>query len=130
MKPVIAIGLDAANTDLIEAWMDAGQLPVMAGLREEGAWGRLQNFGSFRAETPWTTFLTGRSPRSTGYYGPIKYRADAYQIERIQAYDFAEHEPFYAMAGDARVCVFDMPQAPLSEQVSGAQVLAWGAHSP
>lgn len=129
-NPVVAIGLDAPNVDLLEKWMAAGYLPTLTRLREKGSYAQLRNFASFRAETPWTTFLTSRSPASTGYYGPIKYRKDAYQIEYVNAFHFGGHPIFYELGDDSRVCVFDVPQTQLSDKVSGAQVLAWGAHSP
>lgn len=129
-NPVIAIGLDAADPALIEKWMSQGHLKNLRRLREQGAYGRLKTFEAYRAETPWTTFLTGCSPQKTGYWSPIKYYENNYSIEVVEAYNFAEHQPFYALGEERRVAIFDMPQAPLSDQVKGLQVLAWGAHSP
>jgi predicted AlkP superfamily phosphohydrolase/phosphomutase len=129
-QPVIAIGLDAGDPALIEAWIDAGYLPTLKAMRDRGAYGRLKTYEYYRAETPWTTFLTGKSPQNTGYWAPLKMRPGTYQVDNVEAYDFAEHEPFYALGEDYRVGVFDMPQAPLSDHVNGLQVLAWGAHSP
>lgn len=128
--PVIAIGLDAADPTLIEKWIAQGHLPNLSQLRSQGAYARLKTYEYYRAETPWTTFLTGFSPQQTGYWAPLKIKPGTYQLEDIQAYDFTEHQPFYALGDDYRVAVFDMPQAPISKEVNGLQVLAWGAHSP
>ncbi|MBW4519068.1 MAG: alkaline phosphatase family protein [Scytolyngbya sp. HA4215-MV1] len=129
-KSVVAIGLDAADPHLIETWMAQGYLKNLRRLREQGAYARLKNFDYYRAETPWTTFLTGCSPQQTGYWTPLKFRPDGYHVEDIQAYPFEEFSPFYALGKDYRVAVFDMPQARVSDRVNGIQVLAWGAHSP
>ena len=129
-NPVIAIGLDAAEPSLVEKWMADGHLPNLQRLRDQGAYTRLNNFEYYRAETPWTTFLTGASPHNTGYWSPVKFHQADYSAEEIGAYDFQEHPPFYALKDGHRVAVFDMPQAPLSDTVNGIQVLAWGAHSP
>lgn len=128
-KPVIAIGLDAAAPKLIEKFMSQGHLPILSNLRKQGTYAPLQNLDYYRAETPWTTFLTGCLPRQTGYWSPLKFDPHTYEAELIQAYDFHEYPPFYALDKDYRVAVFDMPQTALSEQVNGLQVLAWGAHS-
>lgn len=128
--PLVAIGLDAADPKRVEQWMDQGKLPNLARIKEKGAYGRLKTFEYYRAETPWTTFLTGCSPEQTGYWAPLTFHADQYDVEQIDAYDFQEYQPFYALAGDRRVAVFDMPQAPLSEDVNGIQALGWGAHAP
>ncbi len=129
-NPVIAIGLDAGDPNLLEKWMAQGHLKNLQKLRDRGAYGRLKTFDYYRAETPWTTFLTGASPQKTGYWAPVKLREGSYHVDPIEAYDFAEYQPFYALGNDYRVAIFDMPQAPLSSRVNGVQALAWGAHSP
>lgn len=129
-RPVIAIGLDAADPVLLERWMSQGYLQNLKRLRERGAYGRLTNQEYYKAETPWTTFLTGCLPTTTGYWSPIKFHEGSYQAEVVHAYNFEEFPPFYALGDDYRVAVFDMPQSTLSEHVNGLQVLAWGAHSP
>lgn len=128
--PVIAIGLDAADPSLVEKWMSQGHLKNLQRLKERGAYGRLRTFDYYRAETPWTTFLTGCSPHQTGFWAPLKIKEGTYDLEDIQSYDYAEHPPFYALGDNYRVAVFDMPQAALSDKVNGVQALAWGAHSP
>lgn len=129
-RPVIAIGLDAADPVLLENWMSQGHLKNLRRLREQGAYTHLNTFDYYRAETPWTTFLTGCSPEKTGYWAPVKLREGTYEVEEVNAYDFKEFSPFYALGEDFRVAVFDMPQSTLSDRVNGVQVLAWGAHSP
>ncbi|NES04236.1 MAG: nucleotide pyrophosphatase [Okeania sp. SIO2F4] len=127
---VIAIGLDAGDPVLIEKWMSQGYLKNLQRFKQQGAYGRLTNMNYYKAETPWTTFLTGCLPEKTGYWAPFKFYEGTYNAEDVQAYDFAEYQPFYALGNDYRVAVFDMPQSALSETANGPQILAWGAHSP
>jgi predicted AlkP superfamily phosphohydrolase/phosphomutase len=129
--PVIAIGLDAADPELLERWMSQGHLKNLQRLRRQGTYVPLNNIDYYRAETPWTTFLTGCSPEKTGYWAPLKLQPGTYEMmSEVSCYDFEEYPPFYALGEDYRVAVFDMPQARLSKQVNGVQALAWGAHSP
>lgn len=128
--PVITIGLDAADPNLIEKWLSAGYLPTIRKLWEKGSYRRLKTFDYYRAETPWTTFLSGCEPNQTGYWAPLKFWPERYAVEDVQAYNFQEYAPFYSICDNKKVAVFDMPQSILSEQVDGLQVLAWGAHSP
>jgi predicted AlkP superfamily phosphohydrolase/phosphomutase len=131
VKPsVIAIGLDAADPVLLDDWMDQGYLSNLKQLRERGAYGRLTNLEYYKAETPWTTFLTGCLPNQTGYWSPVKLQEGSYTVSEIGAYDFQDHPPFYALGEEYRVVVFDVPQSRLCDRVNGEQVLAWGAHSP
>lgn len=127
-SPVVAIGLDAADPVLLERWLDEGQLPTLARLRDQGAYARLRTFPYCRAEASNTTFLTGCSPDQHGYWSPFRYTSD-YRVEQTP-YPFDRFPPFYALGPDYRVCVFDMPQSRLNERVNGIQVLGWGAHSP
>lgn len=128
-SPTIAIGLDAADPVLLEEWMAAGKLPHLAELLKVSSYGRLETYDWYRAETPWTTFLTGVSPQRTGYWSPIKYEAASSEIRMEHAFNFREFPPFYAYAPEAHVTIFDMPQAPLVAGLNGEQVLAWGTHS-
>lgn len=127
---VVAIGLDAADPLLIEKWLSQGRLKCLGRLREQGAYNRINSFESYRAETPWTTFLTGCSPQKTGYWSPVKLRQGTYEMAEIGAYDFAEYGPFYCLNNDYRVAVFDLPHTRISQDVNGLQVSAWGAHAP
>lgn len=129
-RKVIAIGLDAADPELLERWMSQGHLDNLRKLRDRGVYGRLANINYYKAETPWTTFLTGCLPEKTGYWSPIRFLEGTYDIEDVEAYDFAEHPPFYALGKKYRVAIFDAPQSRLVENVNGVQVMAWGAHSP
>ncbi|MEL6468414.1 MAG: alkaline phosphatase family protein [Cyanobacteria bacterium J06623_4] len=128
--PVIAIGLDAAEPDLLDKWMAEGHLKNLKKLRQAGAYGKIEGGNYYKAETPWTNFLTACEPEETGYWGGIKFIEGTYEVQNIDAYDFEEHPPFYALGPDYRVAVFDMPKGTLSPDVNGVQVLAWGAHSP
>ncbi|WP_299487747.1 alkaline phosphatase family protein [Acaryochloris sp. IP29b_bin.137] len=129
-QPVIAIGLDAADPNLLETWMSQGYLQNLKRLREQGAYGRLSNIDYYKAETPWTTFLTGCLPDKTGYWSPLKFWEGTYNVEQIEAYSFDEYAPFYDLGDQYRVATFDLPQSTLARDVNGVQVLAWGAHSP
>jgi predicted AlkP superfamily phosphohydrolase/phosphomutase len=128
-KRVVAIGLDAADLDLLERWIEAGHLPNIARLFHDSA--RFQVNGSelAPAETTWTMFLTGCHAETTGFWSMTRYSTD-YKVHLVGAYDFDACGPFYDYCKDRKVIVLDMPQARKSSAVDGIQVLGWGAHSP
>ncbi|MGJ3246031.1 MAG: alkaline phosphatase family protein [Elainellaceae cyanobacterium] len=129
--PVIAIGLESASLSRIEAWMSQGHLSNLRRLKQEGAYGYLNHIDHYATETEWTTFLTGCLPTETGYWRPLDFNPATYDIgEPVRPYDFADYPPFYALGDQYRVSVFDMPQVPLSNEVNGVQVSAWGAQDP
>jgi predicted AlkP superfamily phosphohydrolase/phosphomutase len=128
-RPLIAIGLDAADPLLVERWMDDGRLPTLARLRAGGTYTRLANFDYCRAESACTSFLTGCPAWQTGRWGAFKFHPHDYTVEDLQAYAFDEYPPFYAATPGRRVAVFDLPQTRITPGVNGIQVLGWGAHS-
>jgi len=129
-NPVIAIGLDAAATPLIERWTAEGVLPTLAALRAQGAYAPVRAYPHHVGETPWTTFHTGCAPSTLGYWSPIRFQEGSYDLEEVGAYDYQEFPPFYALGDEYRVAIFDAPQTRVCDGVNGLQVLAWGAHSP
>ncbi|WP_242523658.1 alkaline phosphatase family protein [Microbulbifer salipaludis] len=129
MHPVVALGLDSADSVAIERWVESGELPNIAKIYHAGKYCALRNYDWYRAETPWTTFLTGASPAATGYWSPIKYDASTYKTKLIHSFDFKKYRPFYAKMPGKKVAVFDMPQTAIDQSVDGIQVLAWGTHS-
>ena len=128
---VVAIGIDAADPDLVDRWMAEGALPNLRRLRERGAFARLANFDFPKAEITWTTFLTGCSPERTGFWSQYRFDPASYGIasDKHRSYDFEEIPPFYAAGPGFRVAALDIPQTRLSPRVDGVQVLGWGAHS-
>ena len=138
---VIAIGLDSADPVLLESWMAQGHLKNLNKLRQAGTYGRLHNTVNY-CDTPtetsaterlWVMFSTGCLANKTGYWGPVKFHADCYEITHDTvngAYDFKEYPPFYALGDKYRVAAFDVPVSALSENVKGVQILGWGGHAP
>ena len=129
MKPVVAIGIDAADPLLVDRMMRRGQLSTLSRLRRSGGYGQVKNLPFCRAETAWTMFLTGVHPERTAYWSPLKYR-QGYLVDNVGAYDFLQFPPFYAQLPEARIAAVDLPQTRLVAGMNGVQVVGWGSHSP
>ena len=140
-RSVIAIGLDAADPDLLEKWMSEGHLKNISQLRQQGTYGRLFNTVNYcdnpqessGTERTWVTFLTGCKPNKTGYWGSIKFDSETYKISHGDlegSYESEEYPPFYAMGDDYRVAIMDIPCTALNDRVNGVQILGWGGHFP
>jgi hypothetical protein len=64
--PVIVVGIDGAEWDVIEPMMAAGELPNFRRFVDEGAYGHLINPGPQVSPVVWTTFATGHFGRDHG----------------------------------------------------------------
>ncbi len=140
-KPVIAIGLDSAEPQLLEQWMAQGYLKNLQQLREQGTYGRLQNIVNYAqgsapstdTDQVWIMFATGCLPDKTGYWTPIHFHPQTYTSDHDPikgGYDFRAIPPFYALGSNYRVLTFDLVAANLADRVNGAQILGWGGHAP
>ncbi|MHB8055126.1 MAG: alkaline phosphatase family protein [Candidatus Aminicenantales bacterium] len=58
----VVVGLDGMAPELAEKWMDAGKLPNLAHLRDEGFYGRLQTTTPAISPVAWSSFMTGSEP--------------------------------------------------------------------
>lgn len=123
---VAAIAIDATEWAVLDRLMDEGVTPRLAELRARSASCQLQNTVAYRSELPWTQLLTGRDPRSNGYWSTEAFDPDTYVADCQGAYT---GDPFYA-SRPVKVIQFDLPHSCLSDNVEGLQVTAWGAHGP
>ena len=69
---VLVIGLDGLEPSIVDAMLAAGELPVLASLRNRGGYARLAT--TFPAQTPvaWSSFATGTNPGGHGIYDFIR----------------------------------------------------------
>ena len=84
MSRLLVIGLDSADADLIETWMSEGHLPAFAGMREEGAWGRLSTSADLMHVSAWPSLYTGVGPGTHGLYHAYQTRAGLRGVERAR----------------------------------------------
>ena len=131
-NPIILVGLDSADPDLILKWSSEGYLPTIALLMKEGCWGRLNSTADISSGTLWPTFLTGTSPAKHGcFFGHRQLKNGTYQIYKRDA-DQIKRKPFWVWLSQAgkRVAVSDIPQTYPIEGLNGVQIVGWGVESP
>ncbi|MBI4177273.1 MAG: alkaline phosphatase family protein [Candidatus Aenigmarchaeota archaeon] len=76
---VLVIGIDAATWDLLNPWIEDGQLPNIAHLAEEGAIGNLTSVLPVISPAAWTSFATGTTPAKHGVFGYQQRREGSYE---------------------------------------------------
>ncbi len=69
------IGLETASLDAVLPLAGHGELPFLAGLLRQGAYGRLESFSPVRPEALWMTLATGKYPWQHGVTGNRLYSA-------------------------------------------------------
>ncbi len=130
-KRIMLIGLDAADGSLLLEGCEAGWLPNLRALREEGSWGVAEAPPGFGSGAIWPSFYTGVTPARHGRYFYRQVFPGDYEASRFQAEDF-DAPAVWDRFSDAgrRVAVFDVPKASLSTELRGLHAVDWLVHGP
>ena len=128
---LLFIGLDAADPALLAQGCDAGWLPVLQGLRSNGAWAKVKVPRGFGDGAIWPSLFTGVNPGRHGRYFYQQLVPGTYESKKfVQDTDFG-HKPFWDFLSQAgrRVAVIDVVKGPLSKDINGIQICDWMVHS-
>ncbi len=79
-RKIFGLGLDGATFDLLDPWMERGELPVLASLFSRGVRGRLKSTIPPMSPQAWTSFMTGKNPGKHGIYDFIQCKPDSYDL--------------------------------------------------
>jgi len=101
---VVILGFDGADAKLAERWMDEGELPNLAKLREEGTFAPLRSTIPSQTPVSWSTFATGLNPGRHSIFDFLKRDTATYRPE-FAAFEETT-EPF--LYGDRNPPVFGL----------------------
>jgi predicted AlkP superfamily phosphohydrolase/phosphomutase len=125
-RPVMILGLDAADHELIERWAAEGKLPTFSKLLDQGAYGILESTAGIFSGSAWISIATGCGPGKCGIYSRYQLSNGTYDVRRIRAED-CKVNSFWALFSGP-VVVVDIPKMPLFSAINGVQLVEWGAY--
>lgn len=132
-RRVLVIGLDGATFRLIRPWAEAGHLPHMARLLQEGAWGHLRSTIQPSSEQAWASFATGVQNGKHGIYGFVRRVPGTYQLEYVNGRHQRARTLWRILSDRGRpVIVLNVPMTYPPEPVHGVLIgglLSPGVHS-
>jgi len=129
---VIAIGLDAADLDLIGKWSRQGNLPTIASLISNGSWVRLMSTTDMSSGTTWPSVSTGVSPAKHGiHFYHRQLKSGTYEICKKYANQI-KRDPFWVLSSQAgkRVAILDVPFTHPTVGLNGVHLAGWGVEAP
>jgi predicted AlkP superfamily phosphohydrolase/phosphomutase len=129
-RPVIFIGLDGAEPDLLRRWMDEGALPALAKMRRHGICENVLTYRGFGDGAIWPSLLTGLNPARHGRFFRDQLRYHSYRTRSFSVDSDLVGEPFWTTLSKAgrRVAVLDVPFAPLQPDINGVLLIDWLIH--
>lgn len=77
-QQMIVLGFDGVDAKLTEQWMDQGELPNLARLRESGSFRHLTPTTPAQTPVSWSTFSTGINPGRTGIFDFLRRDPQTY----------------------------------------------------
>jgi Flp pilus assembly protein TadD len=121
--PVIFIGLDGADWELLDRYIAAGSMPNLRQLTGEGVQGRLETLHPALSPLIWTSMMTGVDPMQHGILDFVRFRPGTNQKEPITS-DERKAPAIWNMAGwgDRTVAVFGIWATYPAEPVKGLMV--------
>jgi predicted AlkP superfamily phosphohydrolase/phosphomutase len=128
---VIVLGLDAAETSLLNRWAAEGHLPTIARLSRSG---RAYSLGNSLETLPgaiWPEITTGIScGKKPLYYHPRQLHTGEARVRPIRPQEIDPHDFFWSAVSEAghRVAVVDPVQAVPVPNFNGIQLFEWGLH--
>ena len=99
---VVVLGFDGADADLARRWMDEGELPHLARLRDEGTFSPLRSTVPSQTPVSWSTFATGLNPGRHTVFDFLKRDPETYRPafaafgERREPFLWGENNPWVA----------------------------------
>jgi predicted AlkP superfamily phosphohydrolase/phosphomutase len=125
---VLIIGLDGATFDLIDPWVEAGELPHMARLLKRGARGSLASTQPPATFPAWSTFMTGVNPGQHGVFDFTQRRPGTYEVEFINA-TYRRWPSVWQVLSQAgrRVGVMGLPATYPPESLNGFMISGFDA---
>ncbi|MCP4165606.1 MAG: hypothetical protein GY759_06900 [Chloroflexi bacterium] len=122
---ILVIGLDGADWDVLDPWLESGKLPVLANLRARAVWGGLRSTIRPESSIAWSTFATGVGPGRHGIFGFSAQRPDSY-THTLNTATALRSPTFWQQAATAgkHVAVFNVPMTYPPQPLSGGALVA------
>lgn len=109
--PVVLIGLDAAEIDVVDRLVADGRMPNLARLRQQGRWGRLQSEPPHFLSLVWSTFFCGTRLGEQGWYFNKIWNPDRQRLQYVDP-AWLPVQPFWlSLDPSYRLAILDLPYA-------------------
>jgi predicted AlkP superfamily phosphohydrolase/phosphomutase len=107
---VVAIGLDGLPLDLIQPWIDAGELPFLKEYSKNGILGRLKTVFPPVTATAWSSINTGKNPGKHGIFEFLQRVPGEKERQAVNS-TFIDGETIWDVLSrqGRRVCVVNVP---------------------
>lgn len=124
-KPrLYVIGLDGATFDLLQPWLDRGDLPTLKSVIDGGVSGELRSVYPILSPVAWTSMFTGTNPGKHGIYDFERPDPDAPERGIFYTSENRRAAAVWTLLNDAGLstAVLNVPMTWPPDQVNGVMV--------
>jgi predicted AlkP superfamily phosphohydrolase/phosphomutase len=120
---LLIFGIDSASFELINPWIQEGQLPNLSRCLEKGVHSALKSVVPAMSPPAWTSFVTGKNPGKHGIFDFTTRKPGSYAIEFVNARS-RKAESIWKIMSDAgrRVCTIALPMSYPPEEINGSMI--------
>jgi predicted AlkP superfamily phosphohydrolase/phosphomutase len=119
----ILLGLDGATFELLDPWLEAGELPHLKRMIDEGVSGELESCVPPVTAPAWTSFFTGKNPGKHGVFDFVRQDRSTYDFHPVHSGSY-RGKTLWEVIGEQgkRVAVLNVPMTHPAYPVSGVLI--------
>ena len=123
MTKTIVVGLDGASWDLLDPWIEAGHLPTIERLREEGSWATNRSCYPPVTFPNWKVYASGKNPGAFGVFWFERVDLENESIDVMEGADFDTAELWdYLNDAGYSTGVVNMPSTYPPREIDGSMI--------
>ncbi len=116
----VIVGLDGVPPALMEEFVDEGEMPNFASLKEEGEFSSMESSIPAISSTSWGTIITGRNPGEHGVYGFTDIIEGTYTLSFSNFHSFKE--PAFWQENGERYVILNVPTTYPAQELNGCHI--------
>ncbi len=127
--PLVILGMEAGDENLIQQWAKEGYLPTLRRIIGEGCRATFSGPELLTSHGVGISIFSGVSRFHHRYYDVRELRPNTYNVEAC-GQDRAEAVPFWAHLKNSgkRVCIIDVFETLVQPDLDGVQLCCWTSH--
>lgn len=91
-QKLVVLGIDGASWNLLDRWIEEGELPNLKKVKENGFSGNLESTYPYVTFPAWKTYSTGRNPAKLDVYYWFTFDEEAGKLDFANSRDFKAKE--------------------------------------
>lgn len=128
--PLVLLGIDAADIELVKRWSAEGYLPTFARIVGAGAFFEVTGADLVNETGSWVSLYSGVSKHKHGFYSIRQLIPGTYSLEPTAAASAKDSQPFWRFlhGSGKKAAVIDPAEFDAIPDVPGVQLTSWAAH--